>query len=307
MKSIRIVSRKSPLAMRQSEIVAAALQSTASRELGLELDVEIMGVTTSGDRRALGFAGKSDFTKELEHALLAGDADLAVHSMKDVAVRLPAGLEIGALLPRDNPYDAFVSRNYVTLENLPSQAVVGTSSLRRRCQLRHARPDLRVLDLHGNIGTRIGKLDDGEYDAIVLAAAGLRRMQLDSEIKSLLLDDMIPAIAQGAIGIENREGCGPQLRQLLRACDDRETRLRVQAERSVGCLLGADCRLPVAAHASLEDNGLLLRAMVGDSESGHLVHASAKGDTGQPEQLAAEVVDDLKRQGAERILEKLRQ
>lgn len=293
--------------MRQSEIAVAALRSAASRELGAAPDIEVIGVTTSGDRRASGFAGKSDFTKELENALLAGEADLAVHSMKDVAVRLPPGLEMGAMLPRENPYDAFVSRKYAALDNLPGQAAVGTSSLRRRCQLRHARPDLRLLDLHGNIGTRMRKLDDGEYDAIVLAAAGLRRMRLGSEIRCLLLDGMVPAIGQGAIGIENREGCDMELRRLLLACDDRETRLQVQAEREVGRLLGADCRLPVAAHASLEEDGLALRAMVGDSESGHLLHASARGDAGQPEPLAARVVDDLMRQGAERILERLRQ
>ena len=305
MKPVHIVSRKSPLALRQSEIVAAALRSARPG-----LNVEITGISTSGDRREAGFAGKSDFTRELEQMLLAGDADLAVHSMKDVAARLPGGLEIGAMLERDNPFDVLLLNKDkgIDFDSLPGSATVGTSSLRRRCQLQHLRPDLRVLELHGNIGTRIQKLDAGKYDAIVLAAAGLRRMGLESRITEFLHEKMIPAIGQGAIGIENKKDCDPELRQLLREVSHEETELRVRTERLTGELLGADCKSPVAVHAALDENGLLLRAMAGDNEGAYIsAHACDKTGGEQWRILAEKVVYSMKQQGVEQILEKARQ
>lgn len=303
MKPIRIVSRKSPLAMCQANIVCAALKAIEPT-----IAVEIIGVSTSGDNRGDAPGDKSDFTKELELQLLAGDAELAVHSMKDVPVQLPEGLEISAVIAREDAHDALLSRSSGNLHELPANAKVGTSSLRRQCQLRSQRPDLRVSDLRGNIGTRIGKLDDGDYDAIVLAVAGLNRMGLHSRISAALpVQQMIPAIGQGAIGIESRTNCADSLRRLVQSLRHRETELCLHAERTVGRLLGADCRLPVAAHASLDGERMTLVAMVADPDSLQLIHASANGMAQQPDVCATQVVDSLRRQGADAVLERIKQ
>ncbi len=260
---LRLGTRGSPLALAQANEVRARLASADS-----QLAVEIVVIKTTGDRvqdRTLAdIGGKGLFTKEIEEALLAGRIDAAVHSMKDVPTWLPEGLEIGAILPREDPRDAIISAGGQDLAGLPAGSVVGTASLRRQAQVLLARPDLRVVPFRGNVQTRLRRLADGAVDATLLAMAGLNRLGLSGEVSAVLApEDMLPAVAQGAIGLEiRRDDAGT--RGALAALDDRDSAIRVAAERACLAVLDGSCRTPIAAFAELEDGGaaLHLRALV---------------------------------------------
>lgn len=269
-KSIVIATRESPLAMWQARYVSALLRKEYP---GLE--VSLLGMTTEGDRR-LGsslakIGGKGLFIKELEQALQDGRADIAVHSMKDVPMELPPGFEIAAMLAREEVRDAFVSNAYRDLNALPAGAVVGTSSLRRESQIRARYPQLQIKPLRGNVQTRLRKLDEGEFAAIILAAAGLKRLELHGRITSLLEpEDSLPAVGQGALGIEILDG-RDDLRRLLACLEDRDTRCCVEAERSMSRALGGSCTLPLGGYAQLVDGGMRLRGFVALPDGSRLI------------------------------------
>jgi hydroxymethylbilane synthase len=263
-------------------------------------------MTTRGDeiadRPLAAIGGKGLFLKELEVAMLEGRADLAVHSLKDVPAELELGFVLPAMLPRADAADAFVSNRHATLASLPHAARVGTSSLRRQAQLRAARPDLELLDLRGNVNTRLAKLDAGDYDAIVLACAGLERLGLAGRIRQRLgAPDWLPAPGQAAIGIEARAD-QPAVLALLAALDDADTRVTVSAERAMNHALGGSCTVPVAAWCVLGEHGLHLRGLVGDATHGRLLRAEAQGAADQPEALGRAVADALLAQGAGEML-----
>lgn len=297
--TLRIATRKSALALWQAEHVAALLRATHPG-----LAVELVPMTTRGDeildQPLATIGGKGLFLKELEVAMLEGRADLAVHSLKDVPAQLEPGFVLPAILPRADAADAFVSNDYADLAALPQGARVGTSSLRRQAQLRALRPDLVLRDLRGNVGTRLGKLDGGDYDAIVLACAGLERLGLATRIRSrLAAPDWLPAPGQAAIAIEAREGQAGVL-ALLAALDDADTRLTVSAERAMNQALGGSCTVPIGAWCLLGEHGLHLRGMVGDAGSGRLLRAEASGS--DPLALGREVATQLLAQGAGDLL-----
>jgi hydroxymethylbilane synthase len=299
--TLRIATRKSALALWQAEHVAALLRAAHPG-----LAVELVPMSTRGDeildQPLATIGGKGLFLKELEVAMLEGRADLAVHSLKDVPAQLEPRFTLPAILPRADAADAFVSNDFADLASLPHGARVGTSSLRRQAQLRALRPDLTLLDLRGNVGTRLGKLDAGHYDAIVLACAGLERLGLASRIRSrLAAPDWLPAPGQAAIAIEARES-EPAVLALLAALDDADTRLAVSTERAMNQALGGSCTVPVAAWCVLVEHGLHLRGMVGDAASGRLLHADAVGTGDQAEELGRKVAAALLEQGAGDLL-----
>lgn len=304
-KSLRIATRKSPLALWQAHYVKDALLRTHS-----ELSVELVTMTTRGDKildtPLAKVGGKGLFVKELEHALLEDRADIAVHSMKDVPMEFPEGLGLAIICQREDPADAFVSNQFASLADLPQQAKVGTSSFRRQCQLRELRPDLQIADLRGNVGTRLGKLDAGEYDAIILAAAGLKRLELGERIKQrLAYSDCLPAGGQGAVGIECRSQDIETLK-LIDCLHHNETATTVVAERAVNARLQGGCQVPIAAFAELDGEVLHLRALVGNLEGSRIIRSEIRGDAHQAEQLGLTVAEDLLSQGAEEILASLR-
>ena len=263
--ALTIATRESRLALWQAEHVKALLESRGHR-------VTLLGMTTRGDQildRTLSkVGGKGLFVKELEIALQEGRADLAVHSLKDVPMELPEGFELACIMEREDPRDAFVSPRYASLDEVPQGGVIGTSSLRRTVLLRAARPDLRIEPLRGNLDTRLRKLDEGVYDGIVLAAAGLKRLGLRERIRHIFAPDaMLPAAGQGALGIEIRAG-RPELEAALAPLVDQATWLRVAAERAVSRAMGGSCSMPLAAHAVLRDDGVLsIEAAWGDAEA----------------------------------------
>jgi len=274
--TLRIATRKSALALWQAEHVAVLLRAAHPG-----LAVELVPLSTRGDeildQPLATIGGKGLFLKELEVAMLEGRADLAVHSLKDVPAELEPGFALPAMLPRADAADAFVSNDHADLAALPPGAKVGTSSLRRQAQLRALRPDLELLDLRGNVGTRLAKLDAGRYDAIVLACAGLERLGLAARIRSrLAAPDWLPAPGQAAIAIEARAD-QPATLALLAVLDDADTRLEVGAERAMNRALGGSCTVPVGAWCTLTERGLHLRGLVGDAASGRLLHAQADG------------------------------
>lgn len=281
------------------------------REAWPGCEVEILGMTTEGDRvldRALNeIGGKGLFTKELEVALADGRADLAVHSLKDVPMELPDGFVLAAVMRREDPRDAFVSNRYPSIDALPAGAVVGTSSLRRAAQIRRRHPGLDVRPLRGNLDTRLGKLDRGDYDAIVLAAAGLKRLGLVQRIRSLLtVSESLPAAGQGALGIETLAG-RPELVDWLAPLVDERTWLHVSAERAVSRVLGGSCRVPLAAYCeSAPDGALELRACVASVDGAHLLEAgegSPAPDRAAAEALGERVAQALLDQGAKAYLQ----
>jgi hydroxymethylbilane synthase len=250
--------------------------------------------------------GKGAFIKELEAVLLAGRADLAVHSMKDVTVELPEELELPVILKREAPGDAFVSNHYGSLDDLPVGAVVGTSSPRRRCQVKHYRPDLQVDDIRGNVGTRLKKLDQGRYHALILATAGLQRLQLEQRItRHLPATQILPAIGQGALGIEIRRG-DTEVLSLLRELDDADSHACVAAERAVSRRLDCGCLAPLAGYAVIEQGELRLSALIGRPDGSRLMRAETRGRVAEAEALGDAVGRDLLEQGAGAILEEIR-
>lgn len=274
---LRIATRKSPLALWQAEHIQQLL-----KQLNPDLNVELLPLSTKGDRflsdSLLKIGGKGLFVKELEQAMLAGSADLAVHSMKDVPVEFPQGLTLNAIIERATPYDALISNRFSCLDDLPEHAVIGTSSLRRKCQLLAYRPDLHVKNLRGNVNTRLAKLDQGLFDAIILAEAGLNRLNLQHRIREVLpADIMLPACGQGALGIECRKDDAYVI-DLCQHLNCSTTRQCVEIERSVNADLGGNCHAPVAVYCDKSLSEFRLKARVGDIQSRQLLNASASGE-----------------------------
>ena len=301
--ALTIATRESPLALWQAEFVQRALQQAHP-----DLAVDLLGMTSRGDQLLdvplAKVGGKGLFVKELETALLEGRAHIAVHSMKDVPMEFPAGLGLGVICQREDPSDAFVSNRYAALEDLPAGAVVGTSSLRRECQLRSRRPDLQVKFLRGNVNTRLRKLDEGEYDAIILASAGLLRLGFAQRItQSIAVEDSLPAGGQGAVGIELRSD-DSQVLELLRVLHHVPTARRVTAERAMNQRLQGGCQVPIACYADYlpGTDRLWLRGLVGKPDGSLILRAEGEADAAEAEQLGIRVADDLLAQGAAEIL-----
>ena len=304
MKKLRIATRESPLALWQAEHVRDQLQ-----QLYPELAVELIGISTQGDRvldRPLSeIGGKGLFLKELEQQLLDRSADIAVHSMKDVTIELPAGLKLAVILQRADPRDVLIANRYTTLSELPEGSRIGTSSLRRQSQLRAKRPDLEVMNLRGNVGTRLRKLDNQEYDAIILAAAGISRLLLDNRIGEYLSADfMLPAPGQGAIGIETRSD-DPEIQQILQPMNDPETVFQLTAERAFSGRLYGGCQLPVAAYAEVSGNELYLRGLVGSVDGSEIIAGEIRGGKNDAEHIGLQLAETLLQKGADRILQEL--
>lgn len=301
-KIIRIATRQSPLALWQAHYVQQRLMANHPG-----LQVELVPMVTKGDiildTPLAKVGGKGLFVKELELALLDGRADIAVHSMKDVPVDFPAGLGLVTICERDDPRDAFISNRFTSLDQLPQGSVVGTSSLRRQCQLRERRPDLIVRDLRGNVGTRLSKLDNGDYDAIILAVAGLKRLGLEQRIRSPLSpEECLPAVGQGAVGIECRLD-DETTRALLAPLNHAVTETRVRAERAMNTRLEGGCQVPIGSYAELDGDSLWLRALVGSPDGSQMVRGERRGPAALAEQMGIELAEELLAQGAREILQ----
>lgn len=300
-REIRIATRKSALALWQAEYVKSALEQAHPG-----LRVSLVPMVSRGDKLLdaplAKIGGKGLFVKELETALLENEADIAVHSMKDVPMDFPEGLGLFCICEREDPRDAFVSNRFDSLDALPPGSIVGTSSLRRQAQLLARRPDLRIHFLRGNVNTRLAKLDAGEYDAIILAAAGLIRLGFEDRIRSSIsVDDSLPAGGQGAVGIECRT-VDAEVHALLAPLHHRDTAVRVNAERALNKRLNGGCQVPIACYAVLEGDQLWLRGLVGQPDGGQLLRAESRAPADEAEQLGVRVAEDLLGQGAETIL-----
>lgn len=301
---IRIATRKSPLALWQAEFVKAELL-----KLHPGLQVELVKMVTQGDKildtPLAKVGGKGLFVKELEVGMLEGEADIAVHSMKDVPVEFPEGLHLAVICEREDPRDAFVSNNYNSIDELPKGAKVGTSSMRRECQLRANRPDLEILSLRGNVNTRLKKLDDGEYDAIILASAGLKRLGFESRIKHSI-DPLVslPAIGQGAVGIECRSN-DKRINNLIAPLNHEETSIRVRAERAMNSRLEGGCQVPIGGYAVIEHGVILLRGLVGKPDGTQIIRGDISGKPEDAEELGTVLADDLLSRGAKEILQEV--
>ena len=303
---IVIATRESQLALWQANNVKASLES-----LYPEIHVELMGMTTKGDQildsPLSKIGGKGLFVKELEKALLDGEADIAVHSMKDVPMEFPEGLGLSVICEREDPTDAFVSNTYANIEELPHGAVVGTSSLRRACQLQMHRPDIQIKNLRGNVNTRLRKLDEGEYDAIILATAGLVRLEMADRIKARISDHFsLPAGGQGAMGIECRSD-DAELIELLKPLQHQATAYRVTAERAVNKRLNGGCQAPIACFATLEGEELYVRALVGSTDGLRMVRSEIRGHQSNAEALGIQLADELLANGAQALLDEVYQ
>ena len=301
-KTLKIATRQSPLALWQANYVKDRLQ-----QLYPDLTIELVPMVTKGDvildSPLAKIGGKGLFVKELENALLNKEADIAVHSMKDVPMQFPEGLELAVICQREDPRDAFVSHSYRTFAELPQGAVVGTSSLRRQCQLKALRPDLDIRSLRGNVGTRLSKLDNGDYDAIILASAGLIRLGLADRIASFIdVEQSLPAAGQGAVGIECRTD-DAQVQALLAPLADAETTYCVRAERAMNNHLQGGCQVPIGGYAVLQQGKLYLRALVGDIDGSRIIRAEGKSAVENAEVLGVKIAEQLLAQGADKILQ----
>jgi hydroxymethylbilane synthase len=301
MKALRIATRKSPLALWQAEHVAARL-----RQIHPHLEIELVTLMTQGDRildaPLAKIGGKALFVKELEWALLDGRADIAVHSVKDVPMDLPDGLILPIIMAREDPRDALVSHHHARLEDLPIGARIGSSSLRRQCQLRAWRPDLQIDDLRGNVNTRLARLDAGEYAAILLAAAGLVRLDMAERIRSRIDPQCsLPAVGQGALGIECRAE-DPAVLACVQPLLDHGTATCVRAERAFNRRLEGGCQVPLAAYAVLEEEQLFLRGLVGAVDGQRILRSELRGPATQGEELGIRLAETLLEQGAEDLL-----
>lgn len=303
-KLLRIATRTSPLAMWQAEHVASRLQA-----LYPDLQVEMVGMVTRGDKildsPLSKIGGKGLFVKELEVGMLEGTADIAVHSMKDVPMEFPEGLHLPVVLQREDPRDAFVSNRYQTLDELPEGAIVGTSSLRRQTQICAKYPHLQIRDLRGNVNTRLAKLDNGDYDAIILAAAGLIRLNFQARITAYLsTEQSLPAIGQGAIGIECRQH-DARIENLLAPLSHEATQLCVRAERAMNQRLNGGCQIPVAGFAEIQGNELRMRGLIGYPDGSQVFYCEQMGDLNHPEALGIAIAEDLLTQGGAAVLQTL--
>ena len=301
-KTLKIATRQSPLALWQANYVKNRLQ-----QLYPDLTIELVPMVTKGDvildSPLAKIGGKGLFVKELENALLTKEADIAVHSMKDVPMQFPEGLGLAVICQREDPRDAFVSHSYRTFAELPQGAVVGTSSLRRQCQLKALRPDLDIRSLRGNVGTRLSKLDNGDYDAIILASAGLIRLGLADRIASFIdVEQSLPAAGQGAVGIECRTD-DMQVQALLAPLADAETTYCVRAERAMNNHLQGGCQVPIGGYAILQQGQLYLRALVGDIDGSRIIRAEGKSAVENAEVLGVKIAEQLLAQGADKILQ----
>ncbi len=301
---LRIATRKSPLALWQAEHVADALRAAHPG-----LAVELIGMSTQGDKildtPLAKIGGKGLFVKELEQGMLEGSADIAVHSMKDVPVELPEGLHLPVIMQREDPRDAFVSNQHADLAALPEGSRVGTSSLRRQCQLKARRPDLEILPLRGNVNTRLKKLDDGDYDAIILASAGLKRLGFGERIRRCLDPEVsLPAIGQGAIGIECRRD-DPRVNELIAPLHDEDTACCVFTERAMNHRLEGGCQVPIGGHAVLEDAFIYMRGLVGSPDGTVLIQSEVRGPRDQAEALGIALAEELLDHGADAVLQAL--
>ncbi|WP_444959132.1 hydroxymethylbilane synthase [Microbulbifer sp. ZKSA002] len=297
---IRIATRQSALALWQANYVKDRLQQAHPKLL-----IELLPLTSRGDQvldiPLTKVGGKGLFVKELEVAMLEGRADIAVHSMKDVPMEFPEGLHLPIICEREDPRDAFVSNLYDSLDDLPQGAVVGTSSLRRQCQLLARRPDLKVTFLRGNVNTRLAKLDAGDYDAIILAAAGLLRLEMPERIRSFLATDiLLPAGGQGAVGIESRRDS--ELEALIQPLHCPETAARLSAERALVKRLNGGCQVPIGCYAELDGDTLWLRGLVGSPDGKTMIHADNRGPAAEGERLGTELAEQLLADGADKIL-----
>ena len=302
--TLRIATRKSPLAVWQAEHVAERLQAAHPG-----LRVELVRMSTRGDRildaPLARIGGKGLFLKELEEGLLDGRADIAVHSMKDVPAAITPELHLPVIPERADPRDAFLSVHYSSLADIPEGGLVGSASLRRQCQIRAARPDLRVETLRGSVNTRLAKLDDGQFDAIILAASGLQRLQMDARItRTLPPEESLPAVGQGALGIQCRMG-DHAVEQLIAPLDHERSHIRVAAERAMNRELEGSCQVPIGAYAELDGDRLRLRGLVGAPDGSEVVRGEATGTVAEADALGTALGRDLLDRGAREILARL--
>lgn len=303
---LKIATRQSPLALWQANYVKDRLTA-----LYPDLQVELVTMVTKGDvildTPLAKIGGKGLFVKELEHALLNHEADIAVHSMKDVPMEFPQGLGLSVICKREDPRDAFVSNKYRSLAELPQGAIVGTSSLRRQCQLKSLRPDLDIRSLRGNVGTRLSKLDNGDYDAIILASAGLIRLGMAERIASFIETDIsLPAAGQGAVGIECRVD-DELVQSLLAPLAHQETTICVLAERTMNNRLQGGCQVPIGGFAQVKNGEVFLRALVGATDGSQIIRAEGKSAVENAEVLGVQIAEDLLQQGADKILKSVYQ
>ena len=301
---IRIATRKSPLALWQANFVKQNLLLAHK-----DLKVELIPMVTQGDiildSPLSKIGGKGLFVKQLEQAILNNEADIAVHSIKDIPAQFPEGLMLAAICQRDEVRDAFVANKYASLNDLPEGAIVGTSSLRRQCQLRSHYPHLIIKDLRGNVGTRLNKLDDGQYDAIILASVGLKRLSLEHRITQYIDTDLIlPAVGQGAIGIESRTD-DKQILDIISVLDDKKSRVCIQAERAMNNALQGGCQVPIAGYCRLNNDQLMLQGLVGRVDGSKIIKQQITGCINEAESLGEELAKQLLNQGADLILTEL--
>ncbi|MBT4347982.1 MAG: hydroxymethylbilane synthase [Methylococcales bacterium] len=299
---IRIATRNSPLALWQANYIAEQL-----RRIHPELKTELVKMTTRGDKildaPLAKIGGKGLFVKELEQGLLEGRADIAVHSMKDVPVDFPEGLELKVILAREDPCDALVSNHYRCLDDLPSDARIGTSSLRRQSQITQAIPGCQILPLRGNVNTRLAKLDTGQFDAIILAAAGLKRLAMADRIRQIIPTSIsLPAVGQGALGIECRVG-DDRIADVINVLHDNETQQCVIAERAMNERLEGGCQVPIAGFARFQDGGLFMQGLVGTPNGQQIIRAQRQGLVDQAKVIGYEIAEELLAKGAKKILQ----
>lgn len=303
-KTIRIATRKSPLALWQAEEVSRQLKYHHP-----EINVELVKMTTQGDvildTPLAKIGGKGLFVKELETGMLNGEADIAVHSMKDVPMMLPEGLHLSVIMEREIPTDAFVSNTIKSIDELPQNARVGTCSLRRQTQLKERRPDIEILDLRGNVNTRLAKLDNGDYDAIILASAGLIRLGFEERIAhNITTEQSLPAIGQGAVGIECRSD-DEEINALLSPLHHGETAIRVNAERSLNSRLNGGCQVPIGGFAELDGDQVRLRGLIGFPDGSKIFRSEKVGLHEHAYELGIEVAEELLAQGGDKVLKLL--
>lgn len=302
--NIRIATRKSPLALWQANFVKQQILTNHPN-----LTVELIPMVTKGDvlldSPLSKIGGKGLFVKQLEQAILNNEADIAVHSIKDIPAEFPEGLTLATICKRDDVRDSFISNKYSNIDELPNGAIIGTSSLRRQCQLRAKYPHLQIKDLRGNVGTRLAKLDNKQYDAIILASAGLKRLALEDRIKQYIDTDLIlPAVGQGAIGIETRSD-DKQILEILSVLDDKHSRVCIEAERAMNKALQGGCQVPIAGYSQLNNNILSLQGLVGRIDGSKIIKGTLEGSITEAEKLGQELAKRLLDQGAKAILKEL--
>lgn len=301
MQQLTIATRKSALALWQAEYVKAELEKKHP-----ELEVKLLKLSSKGDQLLdsplAKIGGKGLFVKELEQAIYRGDADIAVHSMKDVPMVFPEGLKLGPICPREKPFDAFVSNHYKSIDDLPKGALVGTSSLRRQSQILAYRPDLKVDWLRGNVNSRLAKLDDEMFDAIILAEAGLLRLEMPERVAQSIPDSIcLPSCGQGAVGIELRDG-DTKTSEIIKHLADSDTETTVTAERAMNTYLNGGCQVPIAGYAVLDGQQLHMRGLVASEDGSTILKAECKGDKSQAKAIGEQVAKDLLAQGAGELL-----